>query len=125
MSIRQYIGSGRQGLAIAALVAVVAGAPFAWAASGDGSIVGKITAADKTVVSGADITARNPATGLTRTVKADADGAYRFPFLPVGTYTLEATKGDKSLGSIEDVTVMGDVPTETLKRFAVALERKR
>ena len=51
-------------------------------------------------MSGAEITARNPATGFSRTVKADADGSYRFPFLPVGTYTIEASKDGKSLGSL-------------------------
>jgi len=58
---------------------------LASAASGDGSIVGRISAPDKSVVGGVDLTARNPATGLTRTVKTEADGAYRFPYLPVGT----------------------------------------
>ena len=71
---------------------------LAHAASGDGSLVGHLNAADKSAVSGAEITARNPDTGFTRTVKADADGTYRFPFLPVGTYTIEASKDGKSLG---------------------------
>lgn len=51
----------------------------------DGAVVGQSEA-------GAQITVRNPATGFIRTVTAGADGNYRFPFLPVGEYTLEAAK---------------------------------
>jgi hypothetical protein len=43
-------------------------------ASGDGSIVGYLNAPDKALLAGAEMTARNPATGLTRTVKTEADG---------------------------------------------------
>lgn len=75
------------------------------AASGDGSLVGRLNAQEKSAVSGAEITARNPATGFSRKVKADADGLFRFPFMPVGTYTLEASKDGKSLGSLADVAI--------------------
>src|SRR5690606_30614650 len=44
-------------------------------------------------------------TGFTRTVKADADGNYRFPFLPVGKYIVEATRDGKTLGQLAEVTV--------------------
>ena len=84
---------------------------LALAASGDGSITGRLNASDKAMVSGAEITARDPANGFTRRVKTDADGSYRIPFLPVGTYTLEASKDGKSLGSLEDVTVNLGVAT--------------
>ena len=39
---------------------------------------------------------RNPETGFSRTVTADADGNYRFAFLPVGNYTLEASKAARA-----------------------------
>ena len=55
----------------------------AHAANTDGSVVGQAAA-------GAQITINNPETGFTRTVTASADGSYRFPFLPVGTYVLQA-----------------------------------
>ncbi len=85
--------------------------PPANAASGDGSLVGRINSEEASAVSGADITARNPATGFSRTVRADANGNYRFPFLPVGTYTVEASKDGKTLGSLEEVTVNLGVAT--------------
>ena len=40
------------------------------AASGDGSLVGRLHARDQAAISGAEVTARNPATGFSRTVKA-------------------------------------------------------
>src|SRR4051812_11656916 len=78
---------------------VLMASQLAHAASGDGSLVGHLNAQDKASVSGAEVTVRNPATGFSRTVKADADGYFRFPLLPVGTYTVEASKTGKSFGS--------------------------
>ena len=42
-------------------------------------------------VPGADVTATQVETGLKRSVKTDANGAYTLPTLPVGAYQLEAT----------------------------------
>src|SRR5688572_16790996 len=84
---------------------VLGAAGLAQAAGGDGSINGRLNAPDKALVGGAEITARDPATGFSRTVTADGGGSYRFNSLPAGTYTLEATKDGKSLGTLEDVTV--------------------
>ncbi|MFC3552151.1 carboxypeptidase regulatory-like domain-containing protein [Lysobacter cavernae] len=70
----------------------------AHAANDDGSLVGRATA-------GAEVTVRNPDTGFTRTVRADANGNYRFPFLPVGNYTLQANKDGAPLGQPIEVTV--------------------
>lgn len=77
----------------------------AYAASGDGSLVGRLTASDRSSLADTEVTVRNPETGFNRTVKADADGYYRFPFLPVGKYTVEARKGGLALGKLADVTV--------------------
>ncbi|HEY5756238.1 MAG TPA: carboxypeptidase-like regulatory domain-containing protein, partial [Steroidobacter sp.] len=75
------------------------------AASNDGSLVGKITASDQASLEGISITVRNPETGFTRTVKAEADGSYRFAFLPVGKYIVEGTRNGATLGKLADVTV--------------------
>src|SRR5687767_6705469 len=75
------------------------------AASNDGSLVGRITASDNTPLAEAEITVRNPETGFSRTVKADAEGYYRFPFLPVGKYVVVASKSGETLGKLADVTV--------------------
>jgi carboxypeptidase family protein/TonB-dependent receptor-like protein len=98
-------------LVIALLIATLTPFHAARAASGDGSLVGHLTTEDKSSVSGVDVTARNPQTGFSRTVKTDSEGFYRFPFLPVGSYQVEAMRAGKSLGSLADVTVNLGVAT--------------
>jgi hypothetical protein len=75
------------------------------AASGDGSLVGRLTSSDGGVLQDAEVTVRNPETGFSRTVKADADGSYRFPFLPVGKYTVEVSKSGATVGKLPEVTI--------------------
>jgi len=55
------------------------------------TIVGTITDSSGAVLAGAQVTARNLDTGLTRTVPSSEVGAYRLEFLPVGNYVLEVT----------------------------------
>ena len=62
--------------------------PAAHAGNSDGSVLGRTG-------SGATVTVTNPETGFTRSVTADADGNYRFPFLPVGNYSLSSSAADK------------------------------
>jgi outer membrane receptor for ferrienterochelin and colicin len=95
----------------------------ACAASGDGSLVGRLTGADNRPLANAEVTVRNPETGFTRTVKADADGFYRFPFLPVGDYIVEATRDGATLGKLADVTVnLGTATTANVALNVVNLE---
>ena len=72
--------------------------PVAMAQSQDGSVAGRTEA-------GATVTVRDPGTGFSRTMVAGDDGDFRFPFLPVGDYTLEATKDGASLAGPFPVTV--------------------
>jgi outer membrane receptor for ferrienterochelin and colicin len=78
---------------------------ISYAASNDGSLVGRIIASDQSSLDGISITVRNPETGFTRTVKAEPDGSYRFPFLPVGRYIVEGTRNGTTLGKLAEVTV--------------------
>src|SRR5882762_4827823 len=55
------------------------------------TIVGTVTDPGGSIVSGAEVTARNVDTGLTRTVTSSDAGTYRLEFLPVGNYVLEVT----------------------------------
>ncbi|MBI1762749.1 MAG: TonB-dependent receptor [Acidobacteria bacterium] len=55
------------------------------------TIVGTITDQSGANLPGAQVTARNADTGLTRTVSSNETGAYRLEFLPVGNYVLEVT----------------------------------
>lgn len=87
---------------------VTLAAPAAYAGNNDGSVVGRAQP-------GAVITAASPATGLTRTITADQRGNYRFPFLPVGDYTLSASRDGQPLGQPRKVTVsLGNATTVDL-----------
>ncbi len=95
----------------------------AHAASGDGSLVGRLTDAGNKPLPDAEVTVRNPQTGFTRTVKADADGYYRFPFLPVGKYEVNATKSGAVLGKLAEVTIgLGNATTANVTVGAITLE---
>ncbi len=55
------------------------------------TIVGTTSDPSGSIVPGAQVTARNVDTGLTRSVTSGEDGNYRLEFLPVGNYALEVT----------------------------------
>jgi hypothetical protein len=77
----------------------------AHAASNDGALAGQLLGAEEGALEGATITVRNTETGLTRTVRADADGSFRFPFLPIGDYVLEVEKDGFQSARVEDVRI--------------------
>ncbi|MGH9327285.1 MAG: TonB-dependent receptor domain-containing protein [Terriglobia bacterium] len=56
------------------------------------SLGGTVTDASGAVIPGCKVTAKNTGTGLTRSAMAGANGAYLFPALPVGEYTLTVEK---------------------------------
>lgn len=59
-----------------------------------GTIAGTVQDPSNAVIPGVRITATNQETRLSRTAITDAQGEYRIPFLPIGTYTVRAeTKG--------------------------------
>ena len=60
----------------------------AFAQQTTGNITGRVLDAQGAAVPGATVTARNAATGFTRTVASDAEGMYRLQALPVGIYDL-------------------------------------
>src|SRR6266576_3435943 len=55
-----------------------------------GTIAGVVSDPAGAVISGAEITATNPATGATRTVKSSDHGEYSFADLPAGSYDITA-----------------------------------
>jgi len=62
----------------------------AFAQQTTGNIQGRITDAQKAAVPGVTVTAKSPATGLTRTEVTDSEGVYRITALPIGAYDLHA-----------------------------------
>ena len=65
-----------------------------WAQTFRGAILGTVTDTTGAVVPGAMITIRNVDTGLVRTTESQADGSYRVPELPIGTYNVTVEKAD-------------------------------
>ncbi|UJB19826.1 MULTISPECIES: TonB-dependent receptor [Lysobacter] len=88
----------KSGLCMAMGICLASMVMPALAANTDGSLAGRVAA-------GAEVTVRSADTGFTRTVKADANGNYRFPFLPIGTYQLQASKDGAAIGSPINVVV--------------------
>jgi Carboxypeptidase regulatory-like domain/TonB dependent receptor/TonB-dependent Receptor Plug Domain len=72
--------------------------PTALAQSQDGAVAGRTEP-------GAEVVIRDPGTGFSRNTIASGDGSFRFPFLPVGNYTLNATKDGETIASAIPVTV--------------------
>jgi len=70
------------------LVGVVLIAGSAGAQQTTGNLAGRILDEQKSAVPGVTLTARNVATGFTRTVTSDAEGGYRFTALPIGDYSV-------------------------------------
>jgi hypothetical protein len=100
--------------------ALVTSAAFAQATGA--SLVGRVTDETGASLPGVTITATNDATGFTRTVVTGSDGAYRFPTLPVGTYTVVTDLS--GFNAVTTKNVVLNVATErtlnvTLKQAAV------
>ncbi|HXB74034.1 MAG TPA: TonB-dependent receptor [Candidatus Acidoferrales bacterium] len=72
-------------LAISAVLSIAA---TGYGQSVRGTILGTVTDTSGAVIPGAKITARQTATGLTRTEVSNADGEFSIPQLPVGQYAL-------------------------------------
>ncbi|HTM48544.1 MAG TPA: carboxypeptidase regulatory-like domain-containing protein, partial [Bryobacteraceae bacterium] len=68
-----------------------------------GSIAGLTTDASGSAIAGAEITATQTETGMTRKVKSGPDGSYAFPNLPIGPYQISAshTGFKKSVNGIQ------------------------
>ncbi len=102
---------------VASALASAAGAT--WAQEAGATLTGKAQA-------NSAITVKNVDTGLTRTTKADADGAYAIVGLPAGTYTVEggggttetvtlsvASTATLDLGQTQTIVVSGTRVVET------------
>src|SRR5713226_2878107 len=76
---------------IFAALLILAAAP-AWGQTFRGTILGTVTDATGGAVPGATVTVRNANTGLLRTTETQADGSYRVPELPIGTYDVSVEK---------------------------------
>ena len=76
---------------LAVLALVLCSAFSARAQNFTASIRGTVTDEQGAAIAGADVTITNADTGYSRSDKTDKDGAYAFPSLPLGRYTLNVS----------------------------------
>jgi carboxypeptidase family protein/TonB-dependent receptor-like protein len=69
------------------------------------ALSGTVADASGSAVPGVTVTATNPATGLVRTTVTAADGTYRFPSLPPGTYKVAAELSGFATVTTENVVL--------------------
>src|SRR2546423_1624705 len=69
------------------------------------TIVGTVTDPGGAIVPGAQVTARNADTGLTRTVASNDEGSYRVEFLPVGKYSVEVVLTGFKKALVSDIVL--------------------
>ena len=87
MENRCWLGSALTVFALIVLAAAPSGAQ-----TFRGTILGTVTDATGAAVPGATVTVHNVDTGLLRNTESQADGSYRVPELPIGTYDVTAEK---------------------------------
>jgi hypothetical protein len=89
--------------------------PFSFAQKTTGDIDGTVTDQSGAVLPGCALTLTNQATGAVRKTTSNAQGNYSFLNLPVGTYTINATKeGFKALAQKGVEVHVATVTTTTL-----------
>ena len=84
-----------------------------------GTLEGRVADQASAVVPGALVIMRNVETGQARTVKTNAEGFYRAPFLPLGQYTVTASANGFATTKQENVQV---TLNQTLTAAAQALD---
>lgn len=92
-------------LPFAVLLAVFVFQMPAFAQTVSGTIQGQVVDTNGAAVPGATILIKNVETGQERTLTSNEEGLYNAPFLPLGQYTVEATRNDFNRVLRENVTV--------------------
>ncbi len=69
------------------------------------TVVGNVTDSGGANVVGAQVTARNIETGLTRSTTSGEEGAYRLEFLPVGKYSIEVSYSGFKKALLNDIVL--------------------
>lgn len=79
---------------------------IAGAQTSSGTIVGTVTDSSGAVVPGASVTITNSATGVVRNVVTGDDGQYLASLLPIGVYSVEASKTGFKKVRISDIELL-------------------
>jgi hypothetical protein len=94
--------------AVAALLALAWGLsllPAAHAQATGGNLIGKVLDKSGSPLPGATVTVTQKETGLTRNTVTEADGNFRLPSLPSGTYTVQVELNGFATATTENVTI--------------------
>jgi hypothetical protein len=100
------------------VVSLVVFLPFSFAQKTTGDIDGTVTDQSGAVLPGCAVTLTDQATGAVRKTTSNAQGNFSFLQLPVGNYTVSATKGGFKTLSQKDV----EVHVATVTRTVLGLE---
>lgn len=98
----------RTTVSIALVVLLLAFAGGVQAQTASGQITGSVKDASGALVPGAKVTLANQQTGLSRTALSSDTGAYTFPLLPVGVYSVAAEKQGFSTSKRTDIQLSVD-----------------
>src|SRR5258705_11214909 len=84
-------------------------------AQSTGWLQGRVVDSTGAIVTGANVTAHNPAISLDRATLTDSEGNYLIAALPVGTYRIEVGAPGFRTGIVENLTV--DVGSSVVQDF--------
>ena len=80
-----------------------------------GTLEGQITDPSSALVSGAEVSAHNAQSGLTRTVQSSREGSFHFSNLPIGEYSLTMNANGFTAFSVPLIRIdIGQVVTYTV-----------
>lgn len=102
------------------LSATVAGATVAAAQTLDGTLRGEVTDPSGAIVGGATVTATNVATNVSRVTTTTESGAFNFPNMLPGTYTVTVEVGGFQKYTREQVQVRTNQITDVNPRLSLA-----
>ena len=93
---------------VVCLSLALAASAFAQGAATTSTVSGIVVDSAGGVVPGAEVTIKHNATGVTQTAVSNAEGAYLFPSLPTGTYSVTvALQGFKTFVTNDVVITAG------------------
>src|SRR6266481_5814097 len=107
---KESFSNSRVIISLLAVLALILGTSLAARAQNtSASIRGTVTDEQGAAIAGADVMITNVDTGDSRSDKTDKDGAYAFPSLPIGRYTLNASGQGFKAFQLKDIVVhVGD-----------------
>jgi hypothetical protein len=112
--------SGRLCALITTGVVLLGFCASAYAQGGTGSsISGSVVDSSGGVIPGAAITVKHNATGVTTESVSNAEGAFSFPGLPIGTYTVTVTLEGFKTFVVNDVVVTAGAPANVRAKLEV------